>query len=219
MELLELQSIWTIVQRESTVKVLNPKQVQETIHRKSKLERNIIRRALRIKLIIGSMVNGLCLLLIVGVVVAPDQFNTLDYLFSSQETLVLFTSLFLSLSTMLSVNFRAYRKIVRQERSAAPIQQALSGLIRIMRTTMRVNIYSDAIMSPIVFTWMLYAYGAREGAITLEQHWWVLVIFALFLGVITFFYQRYAQHLKFGRYVQRLQEYVDELSEKNGSIV
>jgi len=219
MELLELQSIWTIVQRESSAKVMDPEQVQEAIHRQSRLERSRLRRALRLKLIIGSLVNGLCLLLIAGVAVAPDRFNTLDFLFTPGESLLLFTTLFVSLSTMLAVNYRAFRNAVRLERSAEPIQRALNSLIGVMRTVMRVNIYSDALVSPLIFTWGIYAYGSREGFITLEQHGWILVVVAMLLGLVTYFFQGYAQHLKFGRYVQRLQEYVDELSEKNGPIV
>ncbi|MEQ9467934.1 MAG: hypothetical protein RLN88_11020 [Ekhidna sp.] len=218
MELVELKSIWHLINADiSKNDFVEDKILIETIHMKSETEVGKIRRALLFKLVIGGLVTLVGAALLMGIFIAPQKFNTLDFMFSPKETILFYCTLIVSLTAMLLFNYRAYQKVDAAETQALPLKKSLDMVIEAMKKAMNFNIYSDAFMSPVIITWLFYGYAYREDSFSWDWRMLVLAISPFVIGVFAFYVQRYSQKLKFGNYVNKLETYRDELLEENKS--
>lgn len=212
MELVELKSIWHLINADiNQSNFVDEQIIAETIHKKSETEVGKIRRALQFKLAIGGFVWLLGVGLMIGIFIEPNKFNTLDSIFSPYETIVFYSTLILSLATMLWFNYQAYRNIATAEAQALPLKKSLEVVISGMKKAMKFNIYSDTFMSPIIITWLLYAYAYRGDQFTWDWRILIIVSAPFVIGVLAYLLQRYMQKLKFGNYVKRLESYLEEL--------
>jgi hypothetical protein len=212
MELVELKSIWHLINADiNQGNFVDEQIITETIHKKSETEVGKIRRALQFKLAIGGFVWLLGVGLMIGIFVEPNKFNTLDSIFSPYETIVFYSTLIGSLATMLWFNYQAYRNIATAEAQALPLKKSLEVVISGMKKAMKFNIYSDTFMSPIIITWLLYAYAYRGDQFTWDWRILIIVSAPFVIGVLAYLLQRFMQKLKFGNYVKRLESYLEEL--------
>ncbi|PHN03471.1 hypothetical protein [Flavilitoribacter nigricans] len=215
MELAELQSAWNLVNVDVQRKdILDEQAVRTRIRRSSGTELAGIKRALQFKFLIGTTVAVIAIGASLGSALAPREFHPLDFLFSARETTLFYGTLSVSLCCMLFFNHRAYRFIGALERSTEDVKTSLERFIQVMERAMRFNIYSDTFMSPVFFTWFYYAYAFREHDLDWDIRGLLLVLLPVLVGVFSFFFQKYMQHLKFGRYLDRLKYYLQSLDAK-----
>lgn len=215
MELAELQTAWSLISADIQSKdTVSEQVVEKTMHRRSHAELASIKRALQWKFLIGSVTAAISFGASLASVLAPEHFHPLDFLFGAGETTLFYTTLTASISVMLGFNYRAYRAINLMECQAESIKNALREFIRIMEAAIRFNIYSDTFMSPIFFTWFYYAYTYRELELAWDIKALILLLLPIVVGVVSFYFQKYMQHLKFGRYLERLKTYWESLNLK-----
>ncbi|MGE0590118.1 MAG: hypothetical protein AB7O48_16185 [Cyclobacteriaceae bacterium] len=215
MELIELKSIWHLINADiSKDDFVEDKILIETIHMKSETEIGKIRRALLLKLVIGGSATLLGVALLVGLFISPEKFNALDFIFNRTETILFYCTLIVSLTAMLLFNYGAYQKVDTIETRALPLKKSLDTVICAMKKTISFNVYSDAFMSPIIITWLLYGYAYRRDGFNWDWRILLVAISPLVIGVFAYYLQRYFQRLKFGNYVKKLESYRDELEEK-----
>ncbi len=215
MELVELKSVWQLVNADIKEKdFVDDKILIDTIHQKSETELGKIRIALKIKLIVGSLVGILGLALLLGLFIAPQKFNTLDSIFSEYETMVFYSTLIISLSAMLWFNYQSYKKVAASETQALTLKESLDMVIQAMKKSIRFNIYSDALMSPIVLTWLVYAYVYHDRNFEFDLLGIIILILPILVGYLAYFVQRYTQKLRFGKYVDKLESYLYELQKE-----
>lgn len=215
MELAELQMAWNLINTDiQSGNLVSEQTVEKTMHRRSQTELAGIKRALHQKFLIGSVTAIISLGAGLASTLVPEHFHPLDFLFDAGETTLFYTTLAVSLSVMLGFNYRAYRAIRRMERQAPSIKHALKEFIRIMETAIRFNIYSDTFMSPIFFTWFYYAYAFREHELGWDLRTLILAVLPIGVGLFSFYFQKYVQYLKFGRYLERLRSYLEALALK-----
>jgi len=215
MQLAELQSVWNEVNADiAKTDFVDQRVVKETIHSQSQTEIGKICRSLRIKLMVGGLVLIIGVMLLVGMIIAPQQFNTLDFVFGTNETIAFYLTLILAIGVMLRFNHQAYQKILKTQRESLPLMESLSRIVVAMKKAIRFNIYSDAFMTPIIFSWLLYAYAYRTQNFEWDMRAAVLIIFPMVIGVFSYYVQRYSQQLKFGNYIDKLQSYIKDLEEK-----
>ncbi len=83
-----------------------------------------------------------------------------------------------------------------------------------MKRAISFNILSDALMTPIIFTWLYYAYAFRDRSLGFDLPTMLLLILPIVIGLSSYFLQKFVQHLKFGKYLNRLTSYLDSLQKK-----
>lgn len=218
MELLELQATWQLF-NDNVIKndFLDSSTIGESIHQKSKSEISSIKRSMHYKFIIGTVTMLIGLAMTVTIYITPD-FNPLSNFLSQSESVGFYIVITLSLGVMIAVNHRAYKQIKELNENASSLKQGLSNFTRSMRKAMNFNIYSDAFISPIFITWIYYTYTFRNQPIDWNVPSIVLFILPVAIGIFSYNFQRYAQHLKFGRYVNRLEGYLKSLEEKSEKV-
>lgn len=212
MELAELQTAWRLVDAEiqSRDSVKEPV-LAESIHRRSHSELADIKRALQQKFVIGGLVAAISVGASLASMLAPEEFHPLDFIFKAGETAFFYATLAVSLSVMLGFNYRAYRAIKAIEQQAENVRTTLRQFVSVMEKSIRFNIYSDTFMSPIFISWFYYAYAFRDQPLTWGPRAAVLFILPVLVGFLSFYVQRYIQHLKFGQYLERLKTYLKSL--------
>lgn len=212
MELAELQSVWNVVSEQTIAKYrIDENVVSGAIHKKSNTEIAKIKRALLLKLGIGSVVALIAFASAILAFLAPTDFNPLDIVFNPTETVIFYTSLALSISVMLFYNYRAFQKIKAFQSTTADLKSSLGTIVKTMQNVMTLNIYSDTFMSPILLTWGYYASVYKDQVFTWDLRALVLLLLPFVLGIFAYYFQRYMQQQKFGNYVDRLKEYLGEL--------
>ncbi|WP_425390772.1 hypothetical protein [Ekhidna sp.] len=218
MELLELQATWQLF-NDNVIKkdFVEPSTIGETIHQKSKSEIAGIKRSMHFKFIIGTVTMLIGLGMIAAMYFAPD-FNLLSNFLSHSESFGFYIIITLALGAMIAVNHRAYKHIKQLNESTSNLKQGLSHFTRSMRKAMNFNIYSDALMSPVFITWIYYTYAFKNQTIGWDVRSLVLFVLPVAIGLFSYYFQRYAQHLKFGRYVSRLEDYLESLEENSEKV-
>jgi len=216
MDLIELKSAWTLLQQD----VINKDKVDESkifnsIHGKSKSEISKIKSGLHLKFIIAS----LAIILAIGLAVvsfAKSSLNPLDFIFSPVESTTFFLVMALSVSVMVYFNYQAYRQIKSIQHSSLNLKDNLKSFITAMHKAITFNIFSDAFMTPIIFAWVFYAYAFKEHQLGFDFRTALLFISPILISLLSYFFQRFMQRLKFGQYLDHLTSYLDSL-QKNSS--
>jgi hypothetical protein len=211
MDLVELKSAWDVLQQD----VINDDKVEEkkiasSIHSKSLSEISKIKRGLHLKFIVASLSLVVALGLVFISVINPDV-NPLDFLFSPMESAIFYLIMALSVGVMVYFNYRAYSQIKAVQCSSLNLKENLSSFIDAMNRAISFNIYSDALMTPIIFTWVYYAYAFQNHSLGFDVRTALLFIMPILISLISYFLQRFMQRLKFGRYLSRLSDYLESL--------
>ncbi len=216
MEIIEIKSAWTLLQREVIINdKVNESEIFNSVHGKSKSEISKIKRGLHLKLIIAS----LSVIVATGLVIASftdPSFNPLDFYFSPIESAIFFLVMAILVGLMLFFNYQAYRQIEGIQNSSLNLMENLKSFINAMQKAIAFNIYSDTLMTPVIFAWVYYAYAFKESSLGFDLRTVLLFILPILIGILSYFIQRFIQHLKFGNYLSRLIAYLDSL-EKNSS--
>ncbi len=215
MELIELKSAWDLLQQD----IVNNDKVEESkivtsIHSKSKSEISKIKRVLYLKFVVALLsivaAIGLALISIIN-----TTFNPLDFIFSPFESATFFLIMALSISVMVYFNYKAYSQIKSVQSSSLNLKANLESFIGAMKNAIAFNIFSDTIMTPIIATWIYYAYAFKNHQLGFDLRTALLIILPFVIGVLSYFFQRFMQHLKFGKYLNRLSDYLNSLQKKS----
>lgn len=214
MELAELELAWV----DFSAEVIEADRVDEsvlldTVHQKSRAEISKIKRGLYLKFVAASCVlTGL--LLVTGLNFRyPVSFNFLDFVFSPVETQVFLVTVSISIATMIYFNYRAYKKIKTVQASANNLKASLQGFISAMENAINFNIYSDTLLTPIIVVWVYYAKVYDHQPLVWELKALALIIIPVLTGTFSYFFQRFMQYLKFGKYVDRLKKHLTDLED------
>jgi len=211
MDLIELKSAWSLLQQD----VHNKDRVDESkiinaIHGKSKSEISKIKRGLHLKFVIAS----LAIIGAFGLAAASfinSSFSPLDYVFSPIESATFFSVMAVSISMMLYFNYQAYKQIKSIQYSSLNLKDNLKSFIIAMRKAIAFNIFSDTLMTPLIFAWVFYAFAFRSHQLGFNLRTVLLFVLPILVGFMSYIFQRFMQGLKFGKYVDRLNSYLDSL--------
>jgi len=211
MDLIELKSAWSLLQQD----VHNKDRVDESkiinaIHGKSKSEIFKIKRGLHLKFVIAS----LAIIGAFGLAAASfinSSFSPLDYVFSPIESATFFSVMAVSISMMLYFNYQAYKQIKSIQYSSLNLKDNLKSFIIAMRKAIAFNIFSDTLMTPLIFAWVFYAFAFRSHQLGFNLRTVLLFVLPILVGFMSYIFQRFMQGLKFGKYVDRLNSYLDSL--------
>jgi hypothetical protein len=144
--------------------------------------------------------------------------NPLDFIFSPLESATLFVIMALSIGFVVYFNFQAYLQIKAVQSSSLNLKDNLKSFIDAMNKAVAFNIFSDAFMAPIIFTWLYYAYAFENHPLGFDLRTAILFILPLAIGLLSYFLQKYMQGLKFGQYLDRLKDYLDSLQNKSSEL-
>ena len=215
MELADLKTIWDQATADiSTNAYVDEGLVDKTIRKRSVAELSKIKRGFFLKFTFATVVILICASSTIMTLTFPEEFNPLGSFFSPLETTIFYATMTFSLAAMLWFNHRAYRRLKALEGSSDNLKKYLHQFISSMESAIRFNIYSDTFMSPIMLTWIFYVYAFKVHPLALNQRFVLLFILPLVIGTFAYFFQRFSQKLKFGRYVNRLKAFLDELNQE-----
>jgi len=218
MELLGLKTIWQSITANTIEKdIVEERFVSKTIHSKSNAEVSKIKRVMLFKLVFGSLAGIMTILFAILSITNPAKVTFFNSIFSPSEYTIFFGSMALSISVMVILNYRAFRVITKFQTSSTNLKDSLARVIKVMENAMKLNIYSDALMTPIIVTWMTYAKVFSERELTLKLGVIVLVVVPLLTFSFSYFFQSYSQKLKFGNFVSRLKSYLKSLEREKNS--
>jgi len=211
MDRIELKSAWSLLQQD----VINNDRVDESkiinaIHGKSKSEISKIKRGLHLKFVIAS----LAIIVAFGLAVTSfinSSFNPLDYIFSPIESATFFSVMAVSMSLMVYFNYQAYRQIKSIQYSSLNLKDNLKCFIIAMRKAIAFNIFSDTFMTPFVFAWVFYAFAFKSHQLGFNLRTVLLFVLPILVGLMSYIFQRFMQGLKFGKYLDRLNSYLNSL--------
>lgn len=215
MELIELKSAWDLLQQD----VISNDSVEEhkiamSIHSKSRSEISKIKRGLQVKFVIASVSIVFAAALAFLSILKP-ALNPLDFIFSPIESAAFLGLMAFSLAAMVYFNFQAYSRIKAVQSSSLNLKDNLERFVYAMKTGIAFNIYSDAFITPIIFTWAYYAYAFRDQPFDTDVRTALLFILPILVGVLSYLLGRFLQHLKFGKYLDRLGGYLESLQKKS----
>ena len=216
MDMIEIKSAWTLLQEEVIINdMVNENEIFNSVHGKSKSEISKIKRGLHLKFIIAL----LSVIAAIGLAVTSftdSSFNPLDFIFSPVESTIFFLAMALSVSVLVYFNYQAYRQIKGIQHSSLNLKENLRSFIKAMRKAIAYNIFSDAFITPIIFAWVFYAYAFKDHQLGFDLRTALLFVLPVLVGFLSYFFQKFMQRLKFGRYLDRLKSYLDSL-QKNSS--
>ena len=214
MDLIELKSAWNLLQQDVISNdTVEEEKIKTSVHSKSKSEISKIKRALHIKFVIASVSIVFAAALAFLSVINP-ALNPLDFIFSPIESAAFLGLMALSLATMVYLNLQAYSKIEAVESSALNLKENLQHFIGAMKKAIAFNIYSDVIITPIIFTWAYYAYAFRDHPLDFDGRTALLFMLPILVGVFSYLLGKFIQNLKFGKYLDRLSGYLESLQKK-----
>lgn len=216
MDIIELKSVWNLLQQDIISKDrVEENKIMASIHSKSKSEISNIKNSLHFKFIVAS----LSILAVISLVIATSlnpALNPLDFVFSPFESVLFFMIMALSVAVMMFFNYRAYIQIRDIQQSDLNLKENLTGFINAMKKAIAFNIFSDTLMTPILATWLYYAYAFKNQSLGFDFRTTLLFLLPIPIGLFSYFLQRFVQHLKFGKYLNRLSAYSKSL-ENNSS--
>jgi len=215
MDMLELKSVWSIIQNDLNVEDrVGTDSIVKCMHAKSRTEIAALKKSLHQKFIIASLAIIVAIVLAAAITFEPGL-NPLDSVFTALESSILFAVMAASLIVMVFFNYRAYARIRSAESSSVSLREKLEHYVDAMNTAILFNIYSDTIMSPIIFAWVYYAYAFEDSMPGFDLRTILLLVLPVMIAVLSYRLQSYMQRLRFGQYMDRLNEYLDSL--KNNS--
>jgi len=211
MDIIELKSAWELLQRDVIKNdKVSENEILSSIHGKSKSEIAKIKRGLHLKFIIASLsiVGAIGLALISTI---SPSINPLDAIFSPLESTAFFLVMALLVSIMVYFNYKAYSQIKAVQNSSLNLRDNLKNFIDAMKKAIAFNILSDTLMTPVVSAWVYYAYAFENHQLGFDLRTALLFIIPIAIGFISYFLQKLMQHLKFGKYLARLNGYLESL--------
>jgi len=215
MDLIELKSAWNLLQQDVISKdTVEEDKIMTSVHSKSKSEISKIKRGLHIKFVIASVSIVFAAALAFLSILKP-ALNPLDFIFSPLESAAFLGLMAFTLAAMVYFNLRAYSQIEAVESSALNLKENLQNFIGAMKKAIAFNIFSDAFMTPIIFAWLYYAYAFKNQQLDFDLRTALLFILPILIGVLSYLFQKFIQHLKFGKYLSRLNDYLDSLQKKS----
>ena len=215
MDLIELKSAWNLLQQDVISKdKVDEEKIMTSVHSKSKSEISKIKRGLQVKFVIASVSIVFAAALAFLSIINP-ALNPLDFIFSPVETAAFLGLMALTLAAMVNFNLRAYSQIEAVEYSALNLKENLQNFIGAMNKAIAFNIYSDTFMTPIIFTWVYYAYAFRDHPFDTDLRTAFLFILPILTGVLSYLLGRFMQQLKFGKYLDRLSGYLESLKKNS----
>ena len=214
MDLIELKSAWNLLEQDViSTDTVEEEKIKMSVHSKSKSEISKIKRFLHIKFVVASASILLAAALAFLSVINP-ALNPLDFIFSPFESAAFLGIMALSLAAMVSLNLRAYSQIEAVESSALNLKENLQRFIDAMQKAIAFNIYSDVIITPIIFTWVYYAYAFRDQPLDFDGKTVLLFMLPILMGVLSYLLGKFMQQLKFGKYLDRLSGYLESLKKE-----
>ena len=209
MEFDELKSIWDNVIHEDEEKgLLEREGIRSLISKKSDSAIAKISRTIKFKLFIAGIAGVLTLPLSILAIIYGFKFYDGYTPLQSGITLLLLSFIVL---TMTWLNFRSYLKIQLFQGSSEDVLTTLKKVIALMENFMKVNIYSDAMFTPILTSVIVGHKLYQSGSHSVEK----LILFVIATAVLTFllsnFINRRTMKLKFGSYMNTLRDCVHEL--------
>jgi len=215
MDLIELKSAWNLLQQDVISKdKVDEEEIMASVHSKSKSEISKIKRGLQVKFVIASVSILFAAALALLSIIKP-ALNPLDFIFSHVESAAFLGLMALSLAAMVCFNLRAYSQIEAVESSALNLKENLQIFIGAMNKAIAFNIYSDTFMTPIIVTWVYYAYAFRDHPFDTDLRTAFLFILPILTGVLSYLLGRFMQQLKFGKYLGRLSGYLESLQKNS----
>lgn len=214
MEYEELLLAWEEVQVED-LQIMEPQEMHQLIHRPSQLELAQIQRSLRLKFFIGGAALVVCLISATGSFFNTESLHYLEVEISSMKLQLFFWCIAISLSLMLAINHRAYRRLKNLQAKAHPLKEMLQEFIQAMEQAIQFNIFSDTLMTPIVLTLAYYMKAYEEIPFQWDLRAAFLLLLPLIIGTFSYYFQRYQQRLRFGQYLQRLKSLLESLEERD----
>jgi hypothetical protein len=211
MEIIELKSAWNLLQQEIiTNDNVDEGKIINLLHSKSKSEISKIKRGLQLKFVIATLSSIVAIGLAIIAIVSPAQ-NPLDFVFSPQESASFFLVMAITISIVVFFSVKAYMLIKTIQQSSLNLKDNLKTFIDAMKKAVALNIFSDTIMTPIIFTWVYYAYAFKNHSLGFDLRTALLFVLPIIIGLLSFFLQKLMQQLKFGKYLDRLSAYLDDL--------
>jgi len=211
MELVELKSAWQLLERLEIPKdQVGETKIENTIHSKSVSEISNIKRNLHLKFSIASLA------FLASIVLALLSFykpvlNPLQFIFSRSESALFFFAMALSMAFMLYFSYQVYARIHTIQTSALNLKENLQLFIDALKKTVTFNIWSDTILTPILASWIYYAYAFQNHSPGFDLRTALLLVVPLAMGFMAYFLEKYLQSLKFGKYIKRLSGYIGDL--------
>ncbi|WP_424989370.1 hypothetical protein [Flagellimonas sp.] len=218
MDTMELKAAWDVFHQH----VLHQDTVEKdvilaSVHHKSKSKISKIKRQLQLKFLMGS-ISLICATTLAVVAGNAMESNPLAFVFTPKESLLFFSSMALAIALVLYHNFRAYAQIKAIQSSVMNLKGNLEAFIATMERAITFNIYSDTLLTPIIFTWIYYAYAFKDSTLGYDLPTALLFVWPLVTGVSIYFLQRFMQHLKFGKYLAQLRYYLDMLKKNENKL-
>lgn len=211
MNVTDLKSAWNLLEtdiiRNDTVK---EDTIITSVHSQSRSEISKIKRGLQIKFFVASVsAMGASALAILSILY--PVLNPLDAFFSQNESALFFGVMAITISVVVYFNYQAYKHIEAVQSSALNLKQNLQYFIDAMERAITFNIYSDTFITPVIFTWAYYAYAFENQSWGYDLRTALLLILPICIGTVSYIIQKVTQKLKFGKYLTRLNEYIDSL--------
>ena len=82
-----------------------------------------------------------------------------------------------------------------------------------MEKTINYNIYSDALITPIMVCWITYAKIHNHMVVTKLVALIVFFVIPVFTFVVSYYLQKYVQKIKFGNYIAELKAHLADIEE------
>jgi NADH:ubiquinone oxidoreductase subunit 6 (subunit J) len=215
MELLELKSVWDTVINETTKKEqLTEFEVANTIKKDSKNALSKIKRVMYFKFIIGSLTLSISLLMLIGTFVIPEKVNFFEEFFNINENRIFLSSIIIFIGFMLSANYKPFIEIKQFNRSSENIKNSLKRFIVIMEKTIKINIYSGAIINSTLFTWVFYAVAFKTEPFSWNLKGFIFIAVPFITFSLFYLLGKYEQKIKFGNHLKKLKSCLKEIEEK-----
>jgi len=211
MELVELKSAWQLLERLEIPKdQVGETKIENTIHSKSVSEISNIKRNLHLKFSIASLAFLASIALAILSFYKPFL-SPLQFIFSPSESALFFLATALSMAFMLYFSYQVYTRIHAIQTSALNLKENLQLFIDALKKTVTFNIWSDTILTPILASWIYYAYAFQNHSPGFDLRTALLLVVPLAVGFMAYFLEKYLQSLKFGKYIKRLSGYIGDL--------
>ena len=141
MELLELKSVWDVVVEDTISKErVDEFVVEKSIKKDSKSVLAKIKRVMLFKFAFGGLSLVICLVMLVGSFIDPEQFAFYESIFDVTDNRIFLATIIVFMSAMLSWNFKAFQEIKRFETKTRSVKESLTRFISIMGRTIKLNI-------------------------------------------------------------------------------
>ncbi|WP_127845836.1 hypothetical protein [Psychroflexus aestuariivivens] len=210
MDIIELKSAWNLLQQDINKDKVEENEIMTSLYGKSKSEISKIKSNLHFKFVMASVSIIVAISLAIATNLKP-AINPLDFVFTTLESTIFFIIMALTIALVLFFNYKAYIHIQYIQHSNLNLKDNLKNFIKAMKKAIRFNMYSDALITPIIFEWLYYAYAFKNDSLGFDLKTALLFILPITIGVMSYLVQRFIQNLKFGNYLKRLDDYLKSL--------